>query len=196
MKILVQAAQDDGALGGRDLVVLEEEIIRLERLVRQFFDFARPPRPDKKVLDIRTLVEQSLGLLAARAAASGTRLEFHRPAEPVLAPVDPGQFRQVLLNLLANALDAVASGGCVEVSVAKEDSGGMRLEVADSGSGLPRGLGDRIFAPFTTTKETGLGLGLSICKRIAEEHGGVIAGADRPGGGAVFTVRLPGGSVA
>jgi signal transduction histidine kinase len=191
MKILVQAAQDGGALSGRDLTVLEEEITRLERLVRHFFDFARPPRPEKKVLDIRILVEESLGLLAARATAAGTDLEFRRPAEPVLVPVDPGQLRQVLMNLLANALDAVASGGCVEVSVTREESG-MRLEVADTGSGLPPGLGERIFAPFTTTKETGLGLGLSICKRIVEEHGGVIAGANRSGGGAVFTVRLPG----
>jgi signal transduction histidine kinase len=192
MKILVQAAQEGGALSGRDLVVVEEEITRLERLVRHFFDFARPPRPDKKVLDIRALVDQCLASLAARATTAGTRLEFHRPAEVVNAAVDPGQFRQVLLNLLGNALDAVGGGGIVEVSLTRDDSGGMRLEVADNGSGLPPNLGERIFAPFTTTKETGLGLGLSICKRIAEEHGGVIAAANRPGGGAVFTVRLPG----
>lgn len=64
--------------------------------------------------------------------------------------------------------------------------------MADTGPGLPADLGDRIFDPFISTKETGTGLGLSICKRVAESHGGTIVAADRPGGGAVFSVRLPG----
>jgi signal transduction histidine kinase len=67
----------------------------------------------------------------------------------------------------------------------------FRLVVSDTGCGLPGGLGSRIFAPFVTTKETGLGLGLSICKRIVEAHGGTIRGDNRPEGGAVFTVELP-----
>jgi signal transduction histidine kinase len=192
MKILIQAAQDGGSLGGRDLAVLEEEITRLERLVRLFLDFARPPQPEKKVLDTRPLVEQCLGLLDARAAAGGTRLTFDRPADEVRAAVDPGQFRQVVLNLVVNALEAVASGGAVEVGLEQDGAGGLTLRVADTGGGLPTTLGERIFAPFTTTKETGLGLGLSICKRIAEGHGGTVTGSNRPGGGAVFTLRLPG----
>jgi signal transduction histidine kinase len=192
MKILVQAAQDGGALVGRDLTVLEDEISRLERLVRLFFDFARPPQPAKRVVDVCPLVEHCLSLLSSRVEAVGASLAFKRPAGEVFAGVDPGQFRQVVLNLIVNALDAVPKGGSIEVGLEREDDGGMSLRVVDNGSGLPVALGDRIFTPFTTTKETGLGLGLSICKRIAETHGGAITAANRPEGGAVFTLRLPG----
>jgi signal transduction histidine kinase len=192
MKLLVQAAQDGGALAGRDLNVLEEEITRLERLVRAFLDYARPPQLEKKVLDVRPLVEESVGLFATRAAAAGTRLKFERPGSEVWAAVDPGQFRQVVLNLLVNALDAVAAEGRVEVVLENAADGRLTLRVADTGCGLPAELGERIFAPFATTKETGLGLGLSICRRIAEAHGGTITGANRPNGGAVFTLHLPG----
>ena len=105
--------------------------------------------------------------------------------------MDADQFRQVLLNLLLNALEAVRRGGAVGVAVEQTADGGASLAVTDDGCGLPADLGDRIFAPFITTKETGLGLGLSICKRIAEAHGGAITAADRAEGGAVFTLRLP-----
>jgi signal transduction histidine kinase len=205
MKILVQAAQSgDGAdignpdgrcgLGGRDLAVLEEEITRLERLTQSFLQFARPPQVEKKTLDVRPLVEQTIGMVASRAATTGTSIAYAPPAEPVTAAVDPGQFRQVLLNLLLNALDAVASGGAIRVGLENGADGWLTLCVADTGHGVPDSLGARIFTPFVTTKETGLGLGLSICKRIAEAHGGEITAANRPEGGAVFTLRLPASS--
>jgi signal transduction histidine kinase len=198
MKMLVQGALagedwglDSPALSGRDLAVLEEEIGRLERLTQSFLDFARPPQLEKRTLDVRPLVEQTLRVVEARATAAQTRVEFEAPPGPVLAVIDPGQFRQVLLNLLLNALDAVAGPGVIRVSVASEAGGWLTLRVSDSGCGLPAALGGRIFAPFTTTKEMGLGLGLSICKRIAEAHGGEISGVTRPEGGATFTLRLP-----
>jgi signal transduction histidine kinase len=163
----------------------------MEGLIQSFLDFARPPRPQKRTLDLAGLVRQTVGLVAARAELVGTRLEFAALPGAVTAAVDPGQFRQVLLNLLANALDATPPGGAVTVELERGPDGWPTLRVADTGRGLPAALGPRIFAPFITTKETGLGLGLSICKRIAEEHGGVLTAQDRPGGGAVFTFRLP-----
>jgi signal transduction histidine kinase len=198
MKMLVQGAmagEDWGleplGLTGRDLAVLEEEISRLERLTQSFLDFARPSPAEKRKLDVRPLIEQTLRVVAERASAAGTQLEFAPPAEPVLAAVDPGQFRQVLLNLLLNALEAIAGAGVIEVTVATEPDGWLSLGVSDTGCGLPAALGARIFAPFITTKEMGLGLGLSICKRIAEAHGGEITAVTRPEGGAAFTLRLP-----
>jgi signal transduction histidine kinase len=178
-------------LGGRDLAVLEEEITRLERLIQSFLDFARPPQLEKRVLDVRPLVGQTLGLVAGRASAGGTRVEFVPPPQPVTAAVDPGQFRQVLLNLLLNALSATGSGGSITINLANDPDGWLTLRVADTGCGLPGALGGRIFDPFTSTKPTGLGLGLSICRRIADAHGGSITAANRPEGGAVFTVRFP-----
>jgi signal transduction histidine kinase len=125
------------------------------------------------------------------AALCETRIEFAEPPEPVQSAVDPGQFRQVLLNLLLNALDAVEAEGVVRIGLETDPDGCLILRVTDTGCGLPKALGAKIFTPFVTTKETGLGLGLSICKRIAEAHGGVLTGANRQEGGAVFTLRLP-----
>jgi signal transduction histidine kinase len=119
--------------------------------------------------------------------------------------VDPGQMRQVLLNLLLNALDASSGGHRVTVQMsqlassnATDDATVSRgepqwivVEVVDEGSGLPTAMGDRIFEPFVSTKEEGAGLGLPICKRIVEDHGGEITAGNRLEGGAVFTVKLP-----
>jgi signal transduction histidine kinase len=207
MKILVQGAlavggSEDGdgeewvraGLSGRDLTVLEEEITRLEQLIQSFLDFARPPAPEKRLLDVRALIEQTVAFVAARAAAASVKMELDLPSAPTTATVDPGQVRQVLLNLVLNALDAMPEGGTITISL-EERGGWLTLQVADRGCGLPAELGEKIFAPFTTTKPTGLGLGLCICKRIATAHGGTITGNNRAGGGAVFTLCVPSSSV-
>jgi signal transduction histidine kinase len=204
MKLLVQGGQTGVGVGGvaadawtgaalssRDLAVLEEEITRLERLVQSFLDFARPPKPDMRVQDVRPLVEHTLSLVAGRAAAASTRIEFGGCPGTTTAAIDPGQVRQVLLNLVLNALDATAGEGTIGVTLRSDEDGWLTIQVADRGCGLPAALGERIFDPFTTTKETGIGLGLSICRRIAAAHGGTLTGVNRPGGGAVFTLRLP-----
>jgi two-component system sensor histidine kinase HydH len=203
MKILVQTAlagerrerlaELSGiGLGGRDLIVLEEEITRLERLIQSFLQFAKPPQLEKRIVDVRPLISQAVQFLTDRAALCATHIETSLPPEAVRGEVDGAQFRQVLLNLLLNALDATGSGGVVWVDLRAEPDGWLRLRVADNGKGLPAALDDQIFSPFVTTKETGLGLGLSISKRIIESHGGEISAANRSEGGAVFTIRLPG----
>jgi signal transduction histidine kinase len=205
IKMLVQSALtrsefgaggDEGpfpvpALAGHDLDIVDEEVTRLEGLVRSFLDFARPPVPERRVVEVGAVVEQTLELVAARAAAAGATVALDRPPGPIRCAVDPGQFRQVVLNLVLNALDVVKAGGRVEVQLRQGKGGELTLRVADNGPGLPAELGQRIFDPFVTGKETGLGLGLSICKRIAEAHGGTVAGSNRPGGGAEFVVRFP-----
>jgi signal transduction histidine kinase len=198
MKILVQSAAerpDGAALTGRDLAVLEEEITRLESLIRTFFDFARPPQPEKRGFEMKGVLEQVVKLVSGRAGQQGVRVECRLPDRPAPIHADPGQVRQVVLNLLLNALDALPGGGTVWVSLsASADSGWLTVTVADNGPGLPADLGEQIFDPFVSTKETGLGLGLSICKRIVEAHGGTITAANRPAGGAEFRIRLPVGS--
>jgi two-component system, NtrC family, sensor histidine kinase HydH len=206
IKMLVQAAlteNDFGArdrmdgfpapvLAGRDLAVVDEEVTRLEGLVRSFLDFARPPVAERRVVDACSLVEQTLGLVAGRAATAGVTIALDRPPGAMRIAVDPGQFRQVVLNLVLNALDAVKPGGRIEVHLELDKLDELTLRVADNGCGLLPEWGTRIFDPFMTSKETGLGLGLSICKRIAEAHGGTITGTNRLEQGAEFVVRFPG----
>jgi signal transduction histidine kinase len=199
MKVLVQSAAAPGrpaALEGYDLTVLEEEITRLEHLTSTFLDFARPPRLEKRLVDARLLVDQTVSLVSGRAGSQQVQIRCNRPARPVPVYADIGQFRQILLNLLLNALDAVPGGGTIWVRLRSRCAapGGARwftLRVADTGPGLPAELGEQIFEPFVSTKPTGMGLGLSVLRRIVEAHGGQIATANRRAGGAAFTVRLP-----
>lgn len=178
-------------LSGRDLSVVDEEVTRLEGLVRSFLDFARPPLPEKRVVDVCPLVEQTLALVAGRASAAGVTVALNGAASPIRIAVDPGQFRQLVLNLVLNALDAVKTGGRINLRLRQDKDRELTLHVADNGCGLPLELGQQIFNPFITSKETGLGLGLSICRRIVEAHGGTISATNQPDGGAEFEVRFP-----
>jgi signal transduction histidine kinase len=201
MKLLLQSnGRDPLHLSRRDLEVLHEEIERLEQCVQPILDFARPLRLEKRRFDVQHLLEKTIHLISSQVAARGVRLEPRWLAGPVMLEADIGQIRQVLLNLLLNALDATPEKGTitVEMSVREAENdntrGSLMLRVLDTGCGLPRDLAPRIFEPFVTTKKTGLGLGLSICKRIVEAHGGKISAANRDEGGTVFSVRLPLGS--
>jgi len=208
MKIIVQTAadQDDGtSLDSRDLAVLTEEITRLENRIQSFLDYARPPRPVKRPFILRESLKQTIDFVSLRARQMGIKIEYAFPEEIVQLNADAGQLREVLLNLLLNAIDASPENAtvCVRLTFESmpdgpgshlrdaEESGWMRIDVEDEGDGLPPDVEEKIFEPFISTKESGTGLGLPICKRIVEDHGGQITAANRSGGGAVFSVRLP-----
>lgn len=113
------------------------------------------------------------------------------PKTPIEVDADPEQLHQVLLNLLLNAFDAVRRDGQVTIRIQAGQTGCAVVTVADSGSGISQAVRDRLFEPFVSTKESGTGLGLTICRRIVEDHGGQIEAADSPEGGAIVTVTLP-----
>lgn len=193
IKLLVQAATDTKRAVGfrpRDLRVLEGEILRLEQIISVFLDFARPPQPAKKTVATRELLDECLAGVAARAELQRVEVRPSAPANLPALNADPGQIKQVIYNLMFNALDALTTGGAIRVDVAAVGAE-LAIRIADTGPGLPAGLESRIFDPFVSTKDTGLGLGLSICKRIVEAHGGSITAANGPAGGALFVVRLP-----
>lgn len=212
MKMLVQAAIErrDVGLSGRSLEVVNEEITRLENAIQLFLDFARPAAPQTSVVDIREIVAPTLELVSARATAQGVTLESEMPPNPVMLRVDRGQIRQLLLNFLLNAMDAMPNGGRLKVHV---DPTGTRpptvesgstvasdptpiapccaIRVIDEGEGIAEDILPTVFEPFVTTKESGAGLGLSMCTRIAAAHRGRITARNRLPRGAEFCVELP-----
>jgi two-component system sensor histidine kinase HydH len=109
----------------------------------------------------------------------------------VVAVVDGDQVGQVLVNLTLNALDVMPRGGVLELRLRGPEHGQVELSVCDTGPGIAAGVLPRLFEPFVSDKETGLGLGLSVSRRIVEDHGGTLRGFNRPEGGACFVVRLP-----
>jgi two-component system sensor histidine kinase HydH len=124
MKMLVQAAVKKGAdgpgLNGRSLQVVNEEICRMETAIQAFLDFARPPQLERTNFDLRVLCQQTLELVSARAAQQDVSLRSSWPHQPVLINADAGQVRQVMLNLVLNAMDAMPDGGQVDVRIALE----------------------------------------------------------------------------
>ena len=110
--------------------------------------------------------------------------------QPVTVNADAEQLRQVLLNLVLNAFDAVGHNGTVTMDAVSGPEGQTILKVSDSGPGIDDDIRERLFDPFVSSKESGTGLGLTICRRIVEQHGGTIDATNRPEGGAEFSVRL------
>ena len=171
------------------LTLVGDEIKRLDRILEEFLQFARPRELQRVRVELSELVPRVLDLLEEDAHRRSLRLE--RAVEgPAPVDADPDRLRQVLVNLLINAMDATPSEGWVRVTLGREEDT-VVLEVADSGKGIEPALRERIFEPFFTTKPTGTGLGLSVVHAIVVQHGGSLTLGSGAAGGAVFTVRLP-----
>ena len=140
---------------------------------------------------MRAIAEKTRQLLAGRAEQQSICVCIEQPERPVEVQADPEQVHQVFLNLLLNAFDAIGRDGNVILNIAEDAQSCAVVTVADSGPGIPQAVRDRLFEPFVSTKESGTGLGLTICRRIVEDHGGRIEATDGRARGAVFTVRLP-----
>lgn len=195
IKLLVQAQHEEAEERKQpveDLLIMEQEIRRMERCLQTFRDFARPPKLERRLFDLTSTVERVFALLETRARKQGVRLEFARPRDGAGAvEADEEQIQQLLVNLVLNALDAMPHGGTVRVEVGRTEDSQVQLQVMDTGPGLPLEALPRLFEPFVSSKETGLGLGLAVSRRIAESHGGTLTGANRTVGGACFVLQLP-----
>jgi two-component system sensor histidine kinase PilS (NtrC family) len=170
--------------------IVLEEADRLNRLIADFLDYARPCEPQPIPVDLADLCEEALRMLQ-NAPPSGAQVRIETELRPAPIEADPGQLKQVLWNLLKNAIEAMPGGGTLTVGAASVPAGGAVLSVRDTGAGIePADIG-RIFDPFFTTKERGLGLGLATVHRIVDGHGGRIEVQSAPGQGTLFTVHLP-----
>ena len=193
IKMLVEAAlrpTNTMPLADQDLKVIHFEIARLEKSVQGFLDFARLPTLRRTTCDLREVLRQAIDLLRARSRQQHVAVVLQSPETPVLEFLDFEQMRTVFVNLLLNALDAMPHGGRVDVEISVEANGTVRLVIADTGHGISADIADRLFTPFASTKPTGTGLGLSLSKRIVEEHGGSLTAENRAEGGARFILVL------
>lgn len=172
------------------LLLVRDEIRRLDHILEDFLQFARPREFRPESVDVGPLLRRVVDLLSGQAETRKVKLELvGAEAVPPVAGEEE-RLRQVLINLALNALDATPAGGVVQVS-AGEEPGRVWITVDDTGPGIPQEVRDRIFEPFFTTKAEGSGLGLSIVHAIVTQHGGTLEVGTSPRGGARFILRLP-----
>jgi signal transduction histidine kinase len=193
IKMLVQTGLEGrppSGLPAEDLAVIEQSIRRMEQYIQIFLDFARPPRAERRKVDLLEVVRRAAALVEGRARRQKVTVTLLLPDQPLAAWLDPDQIQQVLVNLLLNALDAQPRGGSIDVEIAVTNRLAT-IRVRDRGSGVPSELRDRLFEPFVTSKPDGVGLGLSGSKHLVEAHGGTIRIENVPEGGAVVTCTLP-----
>jgi len=169
---------------------IANEVTRANKTINDILDLARNRPPQRQCTDVRELVD---GAVRVSSIPPAIAVEIQLPPAGLAVEVDPDQIRQVLVNLLTNAAQAMPSGGHIRVHAeARQDGSAARLRVSDDGPGVPAEVRHRIFEALFTTKAKGSGLGLALCRRIMEAHGGTIELEARPGG-ASFLLTFPDG---
>ncbi len=174
--------------------MITEEAERIDTIVGDLLEFARPHAPELKPESLPLVIAGAVKVTLAARGAAGVTMSLDVPEHFPRVRVDERMLRQALVNLLANAVQAMPRGGEVQIRLASEPRRGqpfVRLEVTDSGPGVPAALSEKVFQPFVTTKATGSGLGLAVVKRIVEAHHGDVELTSEPGKGATFTLWLP-----
>ena len=180
--------------------VIVEEVNRLNTVVTQFLDYSRPLKQSFAPTDLADVVNRTVRLLTNDIPPSVTlKLDLDEKVPKVQG--DPEQLKQVLINLVQNAVQAMPQGGTLTLGVKCPDDapawrfadspGVLELRVRDTGQGIADDARSHIFVPFYTTKEKGTGLGLAICDRIVKNHGGSISVTSKTSEGTEFLIRLP-----
>jgi signal transduction histidine kinase len=169
----------------RHVATAEREIAAATRIVSDLLDFAAGRGPILAPVDVSDLVIEALSVVPPPDG-----VQVVQRGEPLVVEADRDQIRQVLLNLITNAYDAMPDGGVLTVSTTS-GPGSAQITVTDTGTGMNEATQDSIFTPFFTSKTRGIGLGLAVTKRVAEAHGGTISVESRPAAGTSFTLTLP-----
>lgn len=172
------------------LDVALRQLARVEMIVRQFLDLGRPETRKREPCDLGELLSQAIALLGPQCRHAGTTLRWEPPQKPVVLPGDAVQLGHLLANLLGNALEAAGPGGNVEVQIREAGEDGVSVEIVDDGPGPPPEIASRLFDPFVTGKDQGIGLGLAVAKQAVDAHGGKLTW-ERRDGRTVFRVQFP-----
>jgi two-component system, LuxR family, sensor kinase FixL len=175
--------------------LMEKAIAQAQRageVIRQLRQFVSKGETERRTQSLNQLVEEALALGLVGARQMGIRVSLELEPDLPSVVVDPVQIQQVVLNLVRNAVEAMEEVGRRELSITtRAVDGHLEASVADTGPGIAPELADRLFQPFVTTKKTGMGLGLSICREIVEAHHGRLSAEPRPTGGTIFRLSLP-----
>ena len=185
----LQVAPEAKVALDRRAAIVGDEIERLNRLLTEFLELARPRGLARAPVALAELVDGVLSLERAAAESRGVRIEIDVPSGLVMVG-DVEKLKQVILNLVVNALEAMKDGGRLHLR-GREAGDAIELEIEDSGPGISPELLSQIFDPFFTTKEAGTGLGLSIVRKIVDQHGGDIRIESERGKGTRAVVTVP-----
>jgi two-component system sensor histidine kinase HydH len=174
--------------------IMIQEVDRLNRVITQLLDFARPLSIVKKRTSFQNLIHHTLKMVERQAREKNIRLEEIIPADMGEVEIDPDRFSQILLNLYLNAIEAMGErGGVLNVALSREKdpSPAVKIAVSDTGVGIKKEDLDHIFDPYFTTKPSGTGLGLAIVHKIVEAHKGEVRVQSDPGRGTTFSIYIP-----
>jgi signal transduction histidine kinase len=191
VQLLIQSTPTDSDSIDR-LKAIQDQVAKVTAIVRAALDSSRPPAIPHERADLGTLVRRVCQMARPMLEDAGVQIEVLTPDQPAELLTDPVQLELALLNLITNSVDAMPSGGNLTVCLRCVNDR-LRLDIEDTGGGIPPELLGRIFDPWVTTKAhgEGSGLGLSIARQVVAAHGGTIGLDNRPGKGAVFTIDLP-----
>lgn len=170
--------------------ILEQETQRINSVVENYLNFARKPTLSKSIINVSETLQLLIKMIESRARKQNVKIEQAIDQSLPFLESDPNLFKQVLMNLLLNALQAMPEGGLLKVD-AKRKNSHLIISVIDQGKGIPEEYLDKIFQPFFTTREDGTGLGLSIVKRIVDENHWQISVKSKPGQGSTFELIIP-----
>lgn len=178
-----------------DFEVISEEIRHIDTIVGNFLEFSRPPKLKMQKISPSDSVDMALQLLKHRLESYDVKVQLIREKRLQEIQADPDQLKEVLVNLMVNACDAMVNGGHIVIReirrVFEQEGPVLIIEMTDDGPGVPKSIQAKLFQPFFSTKEEGTGLGLSIAQRIVEEHGGILELESVEGKGATFRIKLP-----
>jgi Amt family ammonium transporter len=192
IKVLIHSLAEkikDTETKEKDIKVLEDEIERVNQIIKRFLDFVRPKEPEFSLVDINQILEGTINLVSGKVKEQNAVLNKELSSLPHIQ-ADQEQMRQVFLNLFLNAVQAMPEGGKLRIKTRLRGQC-IQIEIQDEGTGIPDQIKDKLFEPFFTMKEEGIGLGLSIVKRIIDDHKGSIEVRNNYPKGTVFTINLP-----
>ena len=174
------------------LLLMNDETARIAKIIQHLLDFGRRLPAEQQAIRLNRLLADVLALVEYQMRIENVNIDLHLCNNLPLVVGDQSQFKQVFINVIVNARQAMPQGGTLKISTQVAGDGGVEVSFSDTGCGMSNDIIERIFDPFYTTKgESGSGIGLFLCRNIMKEHGGSLTVSSQPGCGSTFTIKLP-----